>query len=96
MMFLLVIGIGLITVEIEICKARDFKTDVVIALENSNYHPDVINAWKERAGQSGYQLTITPYEKEGCVEMAEVILDYSYQISPFHEKETHRIRGYAR
>lgn len=96
MMFLCVIGIGLISTEVQICKARDFKTDAVTALENSNYNQGVIDAWKNQAEEAGYQLEVKEYGDTEGTKMAEVVLTYSYQISPFHEEETHCIRGYVR
>lgn len=96
MMLLGMTGIGLITAETELCKARDFKTDAVIALENSNYSQSVIEEWKSQAEEEGYSLEIIPYGQEEKIQMAEVILSYSYQMSPFHTKEMHTIRGYGR
>lgn len=96
MMFLSVIGIGLISAEIEICKARDFKTDAVTALENSNYNQSVITEWQRQAQEEGYNLQIREYQDASGTAMAEVVLTYSYQMSPFHAAETHCIRGYAR
>ena len=44
MMLLSTVGIGIVAAEAQICQARNFKSDVVVELENSNYNREVINA----------------------------------------------------
>ena len=38
MMLLSTVGIGIVAAEAQICQARNFKSDVVVELENSNYN----------------------------------------------------------
>lgn len=111
MMVLATVGIGIVAAEAQICKARNFKSDVVVELENSDYNREVLNACMKQAEESGYRLQITLYEDTGevilCengnvpfweneVTMAEVILHYAYQMGPFHGKMEHSIRGFGR
>ena len=107
MMLLSTVGIGIVAAEAQICQARNFKSDVVVELENSNYNREVINACIKQADELGYQLQVNLYEDSGditvCengnvppvekeVTMAEVILHYAYRMGPFHSKTEHSIR----
>lgn len=96
MMLLLVVGAGIVSAEAEICRARSFKTDVVAELENSHFHPDVIEACTQQAQDMGYELEIRTYGDGGQVEMAAVTLSYTYRIGPFHTASEHRVQGIAR
>lgn len=96
MMLLMVAGAGVISAEAEICRARNFKTDVVTELENSHFHPSVIAACRQQAADMGYELEIETYGEGQEIEMAEVTLYYTYQIGPFHTKTEHSVQGIAR
>jgi hypothetical protein len=111
MMLLSTVGIGIVAAEAQICQARNFKSDVVVELENSNYNREVINACIKQADELGYQLQVNLYEDSGAVTvcengnvppvekevaMAEVILHYAYRMGPFHSKTEHSIRGFGR
>lgn len=110
MMLLSTVGIGIVAAEAQICQARNFKSDVVVELENSNYNREVINACIKQADELGYQLQVNLYEDSGAVTvcengnvppvekevtMAEVILHYAYRMGPFHSKTEHSIRGFG-
>lgn len=110
MMLLTMAGIGIITAEIEVAKARNYKTDVVIELENSAYNPKVAQMCVKQAEESGYILELLFYDAKGrvyrmdaleensdvTIDMAEVYLSYQYRIGPFHSSGWHSIRGMAR
>lgn len=96
MMLLLAAGAGVIAAEVEICRARDFKTDVVTELENSNFHPDVIAACRQQAEDMGYDLQIDTYADGDGIRQASVTLVYSYRLGPFHTDTEHVLRGIAR
>ena len=51
MMLLSTVGIGIVAAEAQICQARNFKSDVVVELENSNYNREVINACIKQADE---------------------------------------------
>ena len=95
MMLLSTVGIGIVAAEAQICQSRNFKSDVVVELENSNYNREVINACIKQADELGYQLQVNLYEDSGAitvcengnvppvekeVTMAEVILHYAYRM----------------
>ena len=110
MMLLTMLGIGMITAEVQIAKARNYKTDVVIELENSNYNQTVVEACRKQAENLGYTLDITLYDDFGGIyqademnqvglrqiAMAEVLLKYQYKMGPFHGSSWHSIKGMAR
>lgn len=96
MMLLLVVGTGIVSAEMEICRARNFKTDVVTELENSHFHPEVIEACRQQAQDMGYELEIETYGDGGEIKMAAVTLFYTYQIGPFHTRTEHSVQGIAR
>ena len=111
MMLLSTVGIGIVAAEVQICQARNFKSDVVVELENSNYNREVINGGMKQADELGLQLQVNLYEDSGniivCengnvpfleknVTMAEVVLHYGYRMGPFHGKTEHSIRGFGR
>ena len=56
MMLLSTVGIGIVAAEAQICQARNFKSDVVVELENSNYNREVINACIKQADELGLSL----------------------------------------
>ena len=64
MMLLSTVGIGIVAAEAQICQARNFKSDVVVELENSNYNREVINACIKQADELGYQLTTYGGERQ--------------------------------
>ncbi|MGN0342763.1 MAG: hypothetical protein ACI4DO_08210 [Roseburia sp.] len=105
-----VTGIGIVAAEVEVTRAREFKSDVIIELENSDYNVNVLNACMQQAQEIGYDLDITLYGKDGTavnyepggtipsqgVNFAEVVLNYSYRTGPFGNFLQHSIRGYGR
>lgn len=105
-----VTGIGIVAAEVEVTRAREFKSDVIIELENSNYNVNVLNACIQQAREIGYDLSVTLYGEDGTavdyepgdalpadgIAFAEVILDYSYRTGPFGSLMQHSIRGYGR
>lgn len=109
-LLLTVTGIGIVAAEVEVTRAREFKSDVIIEMENSNYNVNVLNACMEQAGAIGYDLKVTLYGKDGTsvdytpgvtlpdggITFAEVVLDYSYRTGPFGDLMQHSIRGYGR
>ncbi|MBD5556847.1 MAG: hypothetical protein HDQ95_16280 [Roseburia sp.] len=78
--------------------AREYKADVIAEIENSNFNPSVINSCIAQADAEGYTLQITPctYDEDGCMQTAEVILSYSYELPIFGISETKSTRGIAR
>lgn len=110
LVLLLLTGVSIISVQLDVSAALDYKADIVTELENSNYHPQVINSCIRQAQENGYQLeirTFVPGEASTVfvspnasdtrdVVMAEVILTYPYRMIFLETFLEHQVRGYAR
>ena len=110
LVLLLLTGVGIISAQLDVTAALDYKADIVTELENSNYNPQVINACIEQAQENGYQLEIRTFVSGGAstsyvspnasdtkdVVMAEVILTYPYRMIFLETFLEHQVRGYAR
>lgn len=104
------LGIGIISAQLEVIQAQDYKADVIAELENSNYSPSVINACITQAEECGYNIAVKLYKKgqEAIlytqpqvtetkeVQMAEVIVSYPYSIGFLNSFTKHQVRGFAR
>lgn len=105
-----VTGIGIVAAEMEVTRAREFKSDVIVELENSDYNVNVLDACMDQAEEIGYDLAVTLYGEdgtavdyepgaalpEGGVRFAEVVLQYSYRTGPFGNLLQNSIRGFGR
>lgn len=91
------IAVGIIAANISASNAVGFHADVVKELECSNFSPDVIDACIGSAKSAGYELTITPIKNQkGVTVMAEVVLNYDYNIPFLSVFTQHEKRGFAR
>lgn len=109
-LILLLLGVGVISAQIDVSNALDYKSDIVVELENSNYNSNVINGCIQQAAENGYDLQIKTYAAGGAsvvytspnasdttdVVMAEVTLTYPYTIGFLNAVTEHTVRGYAR
>lgn len=109
-LLLLLLGVGVISAQMDVSDAISYKSDLVAQLENSNYSPEVINGCIEQAVQNGYEISIKTFTEGGSVKvyttpsagdttdvvMAEVVLTYPYQIGFLNSVTKHQVRGYAR
>lgn len=50
---------GLIGASGQVAAAKEYKSQVVAELENSNFNPGVIDACKKKAAEDGYELEIS-------------------------------------
>lgn len=89
--------VGVIGANISASNAVSFHADVVKEIEDSNFAPSVISACISSAESAGYELEIIPIEDAtGRTIMAEVILDYDYNIPFLGIFTQHEKRGFAR
>lgn len=109
-LMLLMLGMGIISAQIDVSDALDYKSDIIAELENSNYNPSVLNSCIRQAEENGYSLEIKTYVPGGTsvvytapdandttdVVMAEVVLTYPYTIQFLNSVTNHQVRGYAR
>lgn len=81
-----------------VAAAKEYKTDVIAEIENSNFNPYVIAGCIKQAQECGYQLQVTnyTYDEEKDTRTAEVILTYTYSLPLFGIYETMTTRGIAR
>lgn len=107
---MLLLGIGILSAQVDVSNALDYKSDVVAELENSNYSPSVINSCIQQAVDNGYTIEIKTYTPGNStvtytrpnaadttdVVMAEVTLTYPYTIGFLNEVTDHQVRGFAR
>lgn len=100
--FVLLINIFLcmavVTVNADIAAAKEYKAAVVAEIENSNFNPKVIADCITQAKKAGYTLSVQSgyYNGMGDVQMAEVLLDYQYDIPLLGISQTKTTRGMAR
>lgn len=109
-LILLLFGMGIISAQMDVSHALDYKSDIVTELENSNYNSDVLNACIRQAADNGYVVQVRTYSTGGAsvlytapnaadttgVVMAEVTLTYPYTIGFLNSVTNHTVRGYAR
>ncbi len=93
----LFVSTGIISASVSASNAVSFHADVIKEVEDSNFAPSVINACLDSAQSAGYKLTVTPiHDADGNTTMAEVILDYEYNIPFLNLFTEHEKRGFAR
>lgn len=92
--------------------ASQYRTQVITAIENSNYNASVINAVLAKAEENGYEMAITVYTTDGSTKtytdatatedelmyatMADIELSYEYNIPIIGVLEGDTISGNAR
>lgn len=98
LMIFVIVGIGIISVNLDIEKARDYKADVIAEIENSNFNTKVIASCIDQATEAGYELEVTPIvtDTETNQQIATIVLKYQYTFKILNINNTHEIRGYAR
>ena len=71
---------GLIGASGQVAAAKEYKSQVVAELENSNFNPGVIDACKKKAAEDGYELEISDcvYDAWQNMRAAQVALKYHY------------------
>ena len=93
----LFVSVGIISASISASNAVSFHADVIKEIEDCNFAPSVITACIESAESAGYQLEILPIvDANGHTTMAEVILDYEYNLPFLNVFTQHEKRGFAR
>ena len=100
-LFLIFLGvfvmIGIITADINVSNARDYKNYVIDQMENSNLSDSAIEACKTNAKSYNYDLeTKSVKDNTGKTIAVEVLLKYNYSIKLINVLSQHEIRGYAR
>lgn len=110
LLLLLFLGIGIVSAQMDVEKAKDYKSDIVMEIENSNYSVSVLNACIEQAKANGYDIAITVYQENGVANtyaeanvmntegayLAEILLTYHYGIGILNTSTEHSIRGFSR
>lgn len=110
LMMLLLLGVGILSAQMDVADALDYKSDMIAEIENSNYSPKVLNACIRQAMDNGYSVEIKTYTPEKStvtytrpnvtdttdVVMAEVIITYPYRIGILESVTNHQVRGFAR
>ena len=89
---------GLIGASGQVAAAKEYKSQVVAELENSNFNPEVIDACVQQARELGYSLEVNGYvyDEAHDIQSAEVIVSYSYEMPLFGIAKTQMTRGIAR
>ena len=100
-LFLIFLGvlilIGIITADIDVSNARDYKNYAIDQIENSNLSDSVIEACKTNAKTYNYDLETKSIKDEaGKTITVEVLLKYNYSIKLVNVLRQHELRGYAR
>jgi len=100
-LFLIFLGvlilIGIITADIDVSNARDYKNYAIDQIENSNLSDSVIEACKANAKTYNYDLETKSIKDDGGKTITvEVLLKYNYSIKLVNVLRQHELRGYAR
>ena len=100
-LFLIFLGvlvlIGIITADIDVSNARDYKNYVIDQMENSNFSESVIKACEANAKTYNYNLETKSIKNDiGKIIAVEVLLKYNYSIILIDVLREHELRGYAR
>ena len=91
------VSVAIISACIQASNAVSFHADVIKEVEESNFAPSVIEACKTSAETAGYELEIVLMpDASGNIAMAEIILDYDYNIPFLSVFTQHEKRGFAR
>lgn len=86
---------GIISADIEVRNARDFKDAVVDMIENSDFAPSVIETC-QNAGNGRYKVKVEEYmDTYGNTVMAEVTVSYRYSIPFLNVLSEHELRDFA-
>lgn len=110
LLMLLLLGVGILSAQMDVSDALNYKSDMIAEIENSNYSPAVLNACIRQATDNGYTVEIKTYApQKGTVTytepnvkdttdvvMAEIILTYPYRIGILDSVTNHQVRGFAR
>ena len=100
-LFLIFLGvfvlIGIITADIDVSNARDYKNYVIDQMENSNLSESVIKDCETNAKTYNYHLETKSIKDDiGKIIAVEVLLKYNYSIILIDVLREHELRGYAR
>ena len=89
---------GLIGASGLVAAAKEYKSQVVAELENSNFNPGVIDACKKKAAEDGYELEISDCDYDAWQNMraAQVALKYHYRIPVLGIYEVYITYAFAR
>ena len=89
---------AVINVSAAIAEAKEFKTDVIAEIENSNFNQNVIDGCIRQAQANGYVLQVTKctYDARQDTTTAEIVLTYTYEIPLLDIEERRITRGIAR
>lgn len=88
--------IGIVDANMSSNAAEEFHTAAVAEIEESNFAATVIEECKESAQNMGYTLEVNPVtDDEGSVVMAEVTLNYYYEIPFLSVKTAHQKVNFA-
>ena len=81
-----------------VAEAKEFKSDVIAEIENSNFNSNVIDGCINQAQLEGYKLQIINcvYDEQNSIRTAEVVLTYEYEIPFLGIREERTTRGMAR
>lgn len=94
LLFLTVLGCGIISAQLTNSYAREFKGAVICELENSSCNQKIVSSCISQAKDKGYELQVILHENQGR-RLAEVILEYKYEIPILGYKRICETRGYA-
>lgn len=88
--------IGIVNADMHSNTAGEFHSAVIAEIEESNFAEAVIEECKISAQNLGYTLEVNPVrDEDGNVVMAEVILNYNYEIPFLSIKQAHQKVNYA-
>lgn len=89
------VGMSYIMQNIVYSSARDYHSQIVKQIEDSNYHDGYIQTAKEEAAKAGFTLTVNSYTDSYGYPAARVELLYNYIIPFSGVKKDYHIFGYT-
>jgi len=94
-LFMLMIGIGIISSTINTGKAERFASDCALRIGNSNFDRSVIESCKEDASKFGYRMTLDLVEESGTthIDYGNLRLFYNIEIPIINVKQEHVVEA---
>lgn len=110
--FMVVCSVGILSAFVTVMDAQDLHARIISEIEDSDYSGNVIRENFEKAGEAGYQLSVTLFYENGdkaeChsgeevpsgggkVRQARIDLAFPFQVAFFGINHMHSLSGYAR
>ena len=88
------IGIGLISSDLAVMRARDDFYTYTNMLQDSNFADAIVDECVKNAASNGYSLGVNVFENDNNNRSAKVTLSYKYKLTPLGISQNKVIEGF--